>query len=1308
MATATYSVDGMTCGACSGTVERAVAASSLVLEVSVSLMTNKCSVVFTSNTVDPTIIANIQETIEDVGFDAQLLSTKNILPDLPTSATYSVDGMTCGACSGTVERSIQVIKGVATVSVSLMTNRAEVKFTQNDVNVNDSIVQLILDTIEDVGFDAKLLSTTTARPSSKSQSFNEGGIVNTYFDVKTNNPQHQQEIMDALEQINGIEATSWVINTNSNENKTYWQRCIGFGGGCSRLCISGEKKKKTKKSSSSSSSLSSSSVSTQKIANFCVEHDDRIIGTRKVLQSIRKMTGLSLSDIATKPITNSMRDARETDINEYGTLLLISASLTIPCTIIAMILPRFAAFAHGSGNALHQDLGGVPLSAILLWILSTPVQFGIGGRFYCGAYKKLRHRDCGMDFLISMGTSAAYFYSAFAVIYAMTAQSSSGMHMGHNSSSSSSNMSMNMNMSKKMDHEQMEMEGSLAMNAHFFETSAMLITFVILGKFLESVAKAKTSAALSKLAELSAQEAILVKNWDIQEKDEDEEKAKENKESETSGNDNKDKDNNNDDEDDNEELIPIEHLQRNDVLRVPPGSKVPADGVVVRGTSSVDESMLTGESVPVTKTTGSRVFGATVNLDGSLYVRVDRIGSETALSSIIKLVEDAQMSKAPIQAFADKISGIFAPTVCAISLLTFIVWCILVLGFDAIPHDWYPLGLSADKDRVVLPLMFAIAVLVIACPCALGLATPTAVMVGTSVGARMGILVKGGAALEMAHQVTDMVFDKTGTLTKAKPRVTDVIVLREIVLKTTAPSVLNASNLVNDNPTNTLLNNENNTTIATTTETTTTKSETSRDATMREILRLAGSVEQESEHPLATAVVEEAKRRNIPLVSIQKMNDTTNNNNNDDDDETNLTDDKEQPTFSAIPGKGVRCTIEGKDIVVGTRRLMQELSFLPDVSTKDPFAIQVADAVTTLETRDGKTVVCVAVDGEVCGLIAMRDEERKEAALMVALLQNELNVNVWMLTGDNRGAARAVAQSIGINQKRVLAELLPHQKAEEIERLQQLGQGKGKGKKRIVGMVGDGINDAPALACADLGIAVGAGTDVAVEAADIVLCKSSLLDVYHAIALSRLVMRRIRLNFVWALGFNCLGIPVAAGIFFPLIRAVLPPEIAGLAMAMSSVCVVTSSLMLYRHKPAEIVATKWGRRLMKSDGDDDNSVKEELGLEMITVIGGEETGERTYDCLDVGCMMNVTGQCTCDSEKCSCPECSIHKGNAMGAGRNLPDVPLLEEKENDTVELTSSKNMDVGCGMQWGAACSCDPDKCRCASCTEHNKKIEN
>jgi len=606
---------------------------------------------------------------------------------------------------------------------------------------------------------------------------------------------------------------------------------------------------------------------------------------------------------------------------------------------------------------------------------------------------------------------------------------------------------------------------------------------------------------------------------------------------------------------------------------------------------------------------------------------------------------------------------------------------------------------SPEKDRFILPLMFSIAVLVIACPCALGLATPTAVMVGTSVGARMGILVKGGAALEMAHRVTDIVFDKTGTLTKAKPKVTDVIVLKKMEVE---------------------------------------EHETDPHArTLAEMLRLAATAEQQSEHPLARAIVEEAKTRGLTLGQLEISNVSTASSqagdispgagnpdvSNPDMSATN--EDEASPLFQVIPGKGIRCKVGHNDVVVGTRKLMRELNYLDpmiDASSvsqhgNSPWSIsqQVDKAIDTLESRDGKTVVCVAIDGSVYGLLAMRDEERHEAALMVALLQKDLGINVWMLTGDNRGAASAVAESLGINQSHVLSELLPHEKAEKIVALQKKGINTGSRKKyrpRVVGMVGDGINDAPALAQADLGVAVGAGTDVAVEAADIILCKSDLLDVYQAVALSRAIMKRIRLNFVWALGFNCLGIPVAAGVFFPLIKAVLPPEVAGLAMALSSVCVVCSSLHLYRYRPAQVLETKWGRQLLQAapkPRQAETEFSDRSALEVVTVSGGREPAlletlgvldpnrlNRTYNTIDPGCLMSTNGVCTCDPELCSCAECTLHKGNKSGAGRAL--------KSGTAVAI--GQNMDIGCAMQWGSACDCDPNTCKCKTCAIHSPAL--
>ena len=709
MSVAVFSVEGMTCASCSGTVERAVQAVDGVRTIAVSLLTNRAEITLNDDVAEQKLLDALGEAIEDVGFDAAFISCKNVVVALPIAAVYSVDGMTCASCSGTVERAVQAVDGVESVSVSLMTNRAEVKFQKD--NVNPLVVNSVKDAIEDVGFDAEIVSTAVGTAVRS--------VADTYFEVLIRGVVTERKkdlVTSEVEKKKGVHSVEWMgsSTTDAANNLSLVQRIRQCVVPCDRLCLESNKggRNNTNKKSS------------ERIANFHVVHDDRLIGARDLLHTLRSSLGGQSAEKSDAEMdaeivpnyspagTGTMKDARVADINGYGTLLLVSACLTIPCTTIAMILPRFAEFSHGSGSALQQDMGGVPLSAILLWILCTPVQFGIGWRFYVGAYKKLRHRSCGMDFLIAMGTSAAYFYSAFAVIYAMSNAAvdgnlmaagmmngtkdmsghGSGHGSGHASGSSPSSSNGGGMSNTTMSHD--ASMSSLAHNAHFFETSAMLITFVVLGKFLESVAKAKTSAALSKLAELSAQDAILVKRWD----DEVEEGNVEGK-VEVSVGATKEKENGGeeeeDEEDEEEELIPIEHVQRNDVLRVPPGTKVPADGVVVRGMSTVDESMLTGESMPVTKKKGSRVFGATVNLDGSLYVRVDKIGSETALSSIIKLVEDAQMSKAPIQAFADRISSIFAPVVVIVSLITFMVWCVLIIGFDVVPHDWYPDGLQA-------------------------------------------------------------------------------------------------------------------------------------------------------------------------------------------------------------------------------------------------------------------------------------------------------------------------------------------------------------------------------------------------------------------------------------------------------------------------------------------------------------------------------------------------------------------------------------------------------------------------------------
>ncbi|HSH70435.1 MAG TPA: copper-translocating P-type ATPase, partial [Deferrisomatales bacterium] len=549
----------------------------------------------------------------------------------------------------------------------------------------------------------------------------------------------------------------------------------------------------------------------------------------------------------------------------------------------------------------------------------------------------------------------------------------------------------------------------------YYETAGMLIAFILLGKTLEAVAKGKTSAAIKELMGLQPKTARVLR--------------------------------------DGEELeIPVDEVEVGDRVRVRPGEKIPVDGRLTEGTSAVDESMLTGESLPVDKGPGDTVIGATVNKTGSFWFEATRVGRETALAQIVHLVEQAQGSKAPIQNLADRISAVFVPAVVAIAMLAF--------------HAW----MTPAGAELTMALSAFVAVLIIACPCALGLATPTAVMVGTGKGAEMGILIKGAEALQRTGDVRAVVFDKTGTLTRGEPKLTDAVAVGS--------------------------------------------------GSADELLALAAAVEAGSEHPLGEAVVRAAaeKKLNLPAAS----------------------------EFGAAPGKGVRARVGDHEVLVGTDRYLAE-------SGIDPQTLAIEK-----ERREGegKTALCVAVDGRAVGLLAVADTVKEHSAAAVAALKKG-GIQVVLLTGDNRRTAEAIGRQVGID--RVLAEVLPADKARQVQALQAEGL--------IVAMVGDGINDAPALTQADVGIAIGSGTDVAIESADIVLVKDDLRDVVRAMDLSRFTMRTIRQNLFWAFVYNAVGIPLAAGAFYPFTGWLLNPMFAGAAMALSSVSVVSNSLLMRRFRP---------------------------------------------------------------------------------------------------------------------------------------------
>ena len=692
--------------------------------------------------------------------------------------------------------------------------------------------------------------------------------------------------------------------------------------------------------------------------------------TDKIISAIKK-AGYSADIPSANPNENKQVEAEISLWKKF----IISAIFSLPM-LYFMLLDFF--------NWLPGAKILPPYFGIISFILATPIQFKIGQSFYKGAWSALRMKTFNMDSLIAIGTSTAYFYSLFYFVqYVITKGSFIGLD-------------------------------GMKIPELYFETAAFLITFVVLGKWLESRAKGKTSDAIKKLMGLQAKTARVKRNNKIID-------------------------------------IAIDDVITDDIIIVRPGEKVPIDGIIIKGSSSIDESMITGESLPVEKRVGDKVVGATINKTGSFELRVTHVGAETTLAQIIRLIEDAQGSKAPIQATADKISAYFVPTVIGIAIATFLIW-------------FFFIGAS-----FTFALMAFTAVIVIACPCALGLATPTAIMVGTGKGAEHGILIKGGEPLEAACKINTIIFDKTGTLTNGKPKVTDILSFN-----------------IDDN----------------------------------KLLKIAAALESVSEHPLAEAIVNYANEKSLIFSEV-----------------TN---------FKAIPGHGVEGKIDGKKYYFGNRKLISEELKL-DISIYE-------SKLEKLEIQ-GKTAMILASQKEILGIIAVADTIKSSSKQAIIDLR-KLGLDIYMVTGDNTRTANAIAYQLGITN--VLAEVLPENKAEEVKKLQKLGKN--------VAMVGDGINDAPALAQADLGIAMGSGTDVAMETGGIVMMKSDLSDIVTAIQLSRETVGKIKQNMFFALFYNVVGIPIAARVFFS-IGLVLKPELAGLAMAFSSISVVSNSLLLRYFKP---------------------------------------------------------------------------------------------------------------------------------------------
>jgi Cu+-exporting ATPase len=662
---------------------------------------------------------------------------------------------------------------------------------------------------------------------------------------------------------------------------------------------------------------------------------------------------------------------KEKEIRSLRTKFLTSLTFAIPLLYLSM------GYMIGLPVPFFLDPVMYPLNYAIAQLIITLPKVISGYKFYTNGFKNLIQRSPNMDSLIAVGTSAALIYSLYSTYQIIT-----GNH-----------------------HAVMEL---------YYETVGVIITLILLGKYLEAVSKGRTSEAIKKLMGLTPKTATVI-------------------------------------HDGKETELPIDEVEVNDIIMVRPGEKIPVDGIVLEGHTTVDESMLTGESMPIDKTSGDNVYAATINKNGTIKFKATKVGQNTTLAQIIRLVEDAQGSKAPIAKMADIVSGYFVPIVVAIAALAFLSW--LIAG-----------------KTLVFSLTIFISVLVIACPCALGLATPTAIMVGTGKGAEYGILFKSGEALEIAHKINTVIFDKTGTITEGKPEVTDIV--------------------------------------------------TASGMSKQRLLQIAASGEKGSEHPLGEAIVAQAEKENIDFLD-------TNN-------------------FEAIPGQGIKVSVDGLATLIGNKKLMDDRGI--SITELENISGKLAD--------EGKTPMYIAINQKLAGIIAVADVMKESSIKAIDKLRT-MGIEVAMITGDNRKTAEAIAKQVGI--ERILAEVLPQDKAYQVKKLQAGG--------RKVAMVGDGINDAPALVQADIGIAIGSGTDIAMESGDIVLMKSDLMDVATAINLSKSTIRIIKQNLFWAFGYNVLGIPIAAGLLYLFGGPLLNPMIGAAAMSLSSVSVVSNALRLKRFKP---------------------------------------------------------------------------------------------------------------------------------------------
>ncbi|XP_023573010.1 copper-transporting ATPase 2 isoform X4 [Octodon degus] len=1041
MATVQLGIEGMHCQSCVLNIEGNLSQLPGVQHIQVSLENKTAEVQYDPSCVTPVSLQRAIEALPPGNFRVSLPggargraggeSSSCHAPGSPersqlqgpgSSLVLSITGMTCASCPQSIEGVLSRREGVQQISVSLAGGTATVLYDPSVISPEE-----LRAAVEDMGFEASVVPENYSINHADNHTA-ENAMLQTPGDPPGAVPEVAPQGSRALRQPSPGSSSH---SPQSTKTASASQKCfLQIKGMTCASCVSHIERNLQKEAGILSILVALMSGKAE------VKYNPEVIQPPKIAQLIQDL-GFEAA-------------VMEDDAGPDGDVELVITGMTCASCVhnIESKLTRTNGITYAS-VALATSKAHVKFDPEIIGPrdIVKIIEFLGGWYFYVQAYKSLRHRSANMDVLIVLATSIAYVYSLVILVVAIA-------------------------------------EKAEKSPVTFFDTPPMLFVFIALGRWLEHVAKSKTSEALAKLMSLQATEATVV----------------------TLGEDNLIL---------REEQVPMELVQRGDVIKVVPGGKFPVDGKVLEGNTMADESLITGEAMPVTKKPGSVVIAGSINAHGSVLIKATHVGNDTTLAQIVKLVEEAQMSKAPIQQLADRFSGYFVPFIIIISTLTLVVWIIIgFINFDVVQKYFPSPSKHISQTEVIIRFAFqtSITVLCIACPCSLGLATPTAVMVGTGVAAQHGILIKGGKPLEMAHKIKTVMFDKTGTITHGVPRVMRVLLLGDVA---TLP--------------------------------------------LRKVLAVVGTAEASSEHPLGLAVTKYCKAE----LGTETLGYCTD--------------------FQAVPGCGIGCKVSnvegilsqsehplsgqaghlkevggppGKDaapqtfsVLIGNREWMRRngLTISSDVS----------DAMTDHEMK-GQTAILVAIDGVLCGMFAIADSVKPEAALAVHTLKS-MGVDVVLITGDNRKTARAIATQVGIN--KVFAEVLPSHKVAKVQELQN--------ERKKVAMVGDGVNDSPALAQADVGIAIGTGTDVAIEAADVVLIRNDLLDVVASIHLSKRTVRRIRVNLVLALIYNMLGIPIAAGAFMP-IGIVLQPWMGSAAMAASSVSVVLSSLQLKCYRKPDL------------------------------------------------------------------------------------------------------------------------------------------